>query len=343
MRKCIRPRRRPHLMWQLSKAPRNRLVRQPILRQLYLILFLVFTLLILLPSWTLYYLPRSRRPRQSWSLQRCLRVRWSRHLCGLIARCEIDYLGRDLSVEMVSMRVSIYTHLQDPLKLSHSHPVTIPPAPPSFLVGHPAQALNAIHSSKWTPHLIPPRLTWGRWERDPCSSYNFAPVQGFWFVGQKALPTDKMPLRPSDAPVMLHFHGGGYLCGTAAETDLTSSIPKALVKHSAIHHILSVDYRLAPRGPWPVPLLDAISAYKYLVDEGVEDIVIAGDSAGGHLALALTRWLQDEKALPMPKALVLMSPWCDVGFSNSWGEAEYTFNSDCDTVSPPRYQRLIKD
>lgn len=63
---------------------------------------------------------------------------------------------------------------------------------------------------------------------------------------------------------MLHFHGGGYLCGTAAESDLTSSICKALVNYSPIHHILSVDYRLAPVGPWPLPLLDAISAYHYL-------------------------------------------------------------------------------
>lgn len=161
------------------------------------------------------------------------------------------------------------------------------------------------------------------------------PVKSFWYTGIKESPEDIIKPRNPEDPVMLHFHGGGYLCGTAAETDLTSSIPKALVVHSAIHHVLSVDYRLAPIAPWPLPLLDAISAYRYLVeDEGVEDVVIAGDSAGGHLALALTRWLRDEGGrlgLRPPKALVLMSPWCDIGFSNNWGEA-YSFNADSDTI-----------
>ncbi|KAL7424470.1 hypothetical protein Q5752_000154 [Cryptotrichosporon argae] len=53
----------------------------------------------------------------------CLRVRWSRKVCGLVARCEIDYLGRDMDKQL------------DPLKLKHSHPLVIPPAPPELLVG----------------------------------------------------------------------------------------------------------------------------------------------------------------------------------------------------------------
>jgi acetyl esterase/lipase len=137
---------------------------------------------------------------------------------------------------------------------------------------------------------------------------------------------------------MLHFHGGGYLCGTAAETDLTSSIAKSLVIHSPIHHILSIDYRLAPKAPWPLPLLDAISSYWYLVkNEGVaeSDIVVVGDSAGGHLALALLRWLRDEGekvGLRMPRGQVLMSPWADIGFTNAWGDEGYNHNADSDTV-----------
>lgn len=180
------------------------------------------------------------------------------------------------------------------------------------------------------------RSSWGRWEKDQCSSLDFVPVKSFWFTGIKETPEDVLKPRHPEDPVMLHFHGGGYLCGTAAETDLTSSIPKALVVHSAIHHILSVDYRLAPVAPWPLPLLDAISAYRYLVEEeGVEDIVIAGDSAGGHLALALTRWIRDEGhrvGLRSPKALVLMSPWCDIGFSHNWGDEGYSYNAGSDTI-----------
>lgn len=138
---------------------------------------------------------------------------------------------------------------------------------------------------------------------------------------------------------MLHFHGGGYLCGTAAETDLTSSICMRLASSSPVDHVLSVDYRLAPTAPWPLPLLDAISAYHHLVhDQGVaeKDILLVGDSAGGHLALALARYLRDEgKVLGLagPKALVLMSPWVDVGFSNAWDEEGRNHNASSDVVS----------
>jgi hypothetical protein len=104
-----------------------------------------------------------------------------------------------------------------------------------------------------------------------------------------------------------------------------------------VHHILSVDYRLAPTAPWPLPLLDAISAYHYLVhNQGIDeqDIVLFGDSAGGHLALALARYLRDEGpalGLRGPRALVLMSPWVDVGFTNAWGDAKW-HNADSDTI-----------
>lgn len=226
--------------------------------------------------------------------------------------------------------------------LNHSHPVDIPHAPQEYLLGHVAECVATINASTWIPHFVHRSRpsSWGRWSRDESKSYGFAPVKGFWFTGQKDHPEDPPRSRQPDDPVMLHFHGGGYLCGTAAETDLTSSIPKALVMHSAIHHILSVDYRLAPTAPWPLALLDAISAYRYLVvDLGIaeRDIIIVGDSAGGHLALALTRWVRDEGprvGLRGQRALVLMSPWCDVGFTHSWGEG-YTFNANSDTVSEP--------
>lgn len=148
--------------------------------------------------------------------------------------------------------------------------------------------------------------------------------------------TPALPPREPGDPVGIHFHGGGYLCGTAAETDLTSSIAKNLVLHSPIHHILAVDYRLAPSSPWPLPLLDAISAYAYLVHtENIpeSDIILIGDSAGGHLALALARWLRDNPSLGYtgPKGLILLSPWVDIGFTTAWGEGKY-HNADSDLI-----------
>ncbi|KIR34246.1 endoplasmic reticulum protein [Cryptococcus deuterogattii MMRL2647] len=235
------------------------------------------------------------------------------------------------------------------MRLTHSHPVTVPPAPFHILRGHPKEMLELLHQSRgcWDPHFIyradrtAPGV-WGAWNsRDDkvlSKEYGFEAVKAFWFTGEKGEPDEKPRRRQDGDPVMLHFHGGGYLCGTAAESDLTSSICKALVNYSPIHHILSVDYRLAPVGPWPLPLLDAISAYYYLVKiEGIpeQDIVVGGDSAGGHLAMALTRWLRDEAdhvGLDMPRGMVLMSPWGDLGFTNAWGAEQYKYNADSDTI-----------
>ena len=128
----------------LATAPRNALLRHPHFRRLYLIFFVLVSLLILLPAWTILYLPRRNRPRQSWTLQRCLRVRWSRRLCALVARCEIDYLGRDLNMDF------------EPEKLTHSHSITIPPASASWLRGHAKETLDTLLASrgKWDVHLL---------------------------------------------------------------------------------------------------------------------------------------------------------------------------------------------
>lgn len=219
-----------------------------------------------------------------------------------------------------------------------------------------------LHASRgaWIPHFIHRQHplkegVWGEWNKDKNkdSIYGFTTVPAFWYSGRKA-SADERELSPSnlpchltaarrprqpDEPCVLNFHGGGHICGTAAETDLTSTIPKSLVEHTPLHHVLSVDYRLAPKAPWPLPLLDAISAYHYLlVHESIpaKDILICGDSAGGHLALAVVRWIRDEGpalGIQLPRALLLMSPWCDVGFSNAWGEYGFGYNANSDTVS----------
>lgn len=137
---------------------------------------------------------------------------------------------------------------------------------------------------------------------------------------------------------MLHFHGGGYVFGSAGEQDLVATISKDIVEYTPVTHILSVDYRLAPTAPWPLPLLDAISAYHHLVfAEQVEerDILLCGDSAGGHLALALSRWLHENgKALGLsgPRAVLLSSPWCDTGFTHQWGIEAVEHNADSDII-----------
>lgn len=87
---------------QLASAPRNPLHTHRIIRKLYIAFFFLYGFFVLVPLWFLWYWPRFTRPRRSWTAQRCVRIRWSRRVCAIVARCEIDWLGRDLSVQLVS-------------------------------------------------------------------------------------------------------------------------------------------------------------------------------------------------------------------------------------------------
>lgn len=80
--------------------------------------------------------------------------------------------------------------------------------------------------------------------------------------------------------------------------------------------VLSVDYRMAPEAPFPAGVVDAVCAYKYLLDNGTpaSKIVISGDSAGGGLTYALAVYLRDHQSeLPMPAGIAALTPWIDSG------------------------------
>ena len=110
--------------------------------------------------------------------------------------------------------------------------------------------------------------------------------------------------------VVLYLHGGGYVAGSIASyRDLVariSSVSKA--------RILILEYRLAPEFPFPNALEDSVAAYKWLVStENINpnNIIIAGDSAGGGLTLATAIKLRNE-GFPLPIAIVCLSPWTDL-------------------------------
>lgn len=109
---------------------------------------------------------------------------------------------------------------------------------------------------------------------------------------------------------VLYLHGGAYCVGSPATH-------RALVSHLARRsaaRIFVADYRLAPEHPFPAALDDAVAAYRALCSEGCDPVHMAliGDSAGGGLALATALRLR-ELGLPLPAALVLFSPWVDLG------------------------------
>lgn len=115
------------------------------------------------------------------------------------------------------------------------------------------------------------------------------------------------PTKSSDDKVILYLPGGGYCVGSYnTHSGLIGRLARA-----AGHPVLGITYRKAPEDPFPAAIEDAINVYKGLVREGKKNIIIAGDSAGGGLALATTMILRDE-GYKLPAALVLISPWTDL-------------------------------
>ncbi len=122
-------------------------------------------------------------------------------------------------------------------------------------------------------------------------------------------------LRPSGVPedkAILYVHGGGYVSGSCADhRGFVASFAKRLG-----YAALTYDYRLAPEHPYPAAVEDSLAVYRSLLERfRSEDILIAGESAGGGLTLALLFALKKE-GLPMPCAAVAISPWTDLTCSS---------------------------
>ena len=103
--------------------------------------------------------------------------------------------------------------------------------------------------------------------------------------------------------------------------------------------VLSFDYRLAPEHPYPAATEDAMKAWDYLMllGYGARDVIVAGDSAGGNLALSLVFKLKEQQRL-LPRGLVLMSPWTDL---TSSGDSHRT-KAELDPVLDADYlERMI--
>jgi acetyl esterase/lipase len=127
-----------------------------------------------------------------------------------------------------------------------------------------------------------------------------------------------------EGPVILYFHGGGYVFGSpqaygallahlSAKTGLPACLP---------------DYRLAPEHPFPAAVEDALTSYMALMDHP-GGVVIGGDSAGGGLALALLAEII-ARGLPKPNGTFAFSPLTDMTFSSD----SFTRNARADVVLP---------
>jgi acetyl esterase/lipase len=130
-----------------------------------------------------------------------------------------------------------------------------------------------------------------------------AGIKGEWII-PKGSNKDKL---------VMYVHGGGYVSGSCA--DHRGFVSKFAERCGVINYLY--EYRLAPEHPFPAALDDSVKIYEQLLIMGkkAENIIIAGESAGGGLVLAILLALK-EKKIPLPKAAVAISPWTDLTCSS---------------------------
>ena len=136
-----------------------------------------------------------------------------------------------------------------------------------------------------------------------------------------------------ESAVIMYIHGGGYVaCSARTHRPITA----ALARMTRLP-VFAVDYRLAPENRFPAAIDDVYTAYKWLAAQNDgKPIVLAGDSAGGGLTLALALKLR-EKAEQKPACIVCFSPWTDLTGS---GTSERT-NAEKDAMFYPENIRAF--
>ena len=160
-------------------------------------------------------------------------------------------------------------------------------------------------------------------------------------MGQNPIPGEK---------VLYFMHGGSYFCLSAHPSSPTSNLPRAIVKSCPqVRRAFNIEYRLSSivpgseEGAFPSALIDALAGYSYLanvVGFDPKDIIVCGDSAGGNLAHALTRYLVEYRgALPglpaPPGGLLLLAPWTDMSGSHFAPGSSVFRNSESDILAGP--------
>jgi acetyl esterase/lipase len=118
-----------------------------------------------------------------------------------------------------------------------------------------------------------------------------------------------IPRNSLTGQVLLYLHGGGFVFGlTPPHLQMGAHLARNLGMR-----ILMVDYRLAPDYPFPAALDDCVTAYRWLLKQGIvaQNIVVAGDSAGGNLTITALMKLRD-RGNSLPAAAACLSPATDL-------------------------------
>ncbi len=155
-------------------------------------------------------------------------------------------------------------------------------------------------------------------------SHPFDSFEGAWII-----PKDERR-----QGVMLYLHGGGYTCG---DLEYAKGFGATLAAECGCR-VFCPAYRLAPETPFPGAVEDALEAYEYLLSKGYSCITICGESAGGGLSYSLCLRLK-QLELPMPKAIIAISPWLDLTLSGS----SYVTNCDKDVALTMKQVHFFAD
>lgn len=201
------------------------------------------------------------------------------------------------------------------------------------------RALKALHSASAPETMDPEELERQRRSQELLGRLT-APMSGMeWEEFDLAgMPAAWMRLKcpHGNRRAVLYCHGGGYTSGNLGYSRVLAS---KLTQATGMD-VLSFEYRLAPEHPYPAAVEDALRAWDHLMllGYGAEQVVLAGDSAGGNLALVLCHLLRRAKRR-LPRALVLMSPWTDMTMSG----ASYQERADLDPMLTPDYIQAVRE
>ncbi|KZT55480.1 alpha/beta-hydrolase [Calocera cornea HHB12733] len=270
---------------------------------LYLSMVIPSTLLIRLPWYSLKYLLPAGRPRKSWPFSRALIVSVIRVFCYAIYDTGFQFTTTDPTIA--------------PKDWEKKGWVSVPPASGAIQ----GEILELARKNKI----------------DTENS-----ISGYWFGERGADGKAGQPAAEGEK-VVLYFHSGGYVMGTATDGLATAVVSGLLSIDVLFTRVFSLEYHVAkaapwdPAAPWPTQLIEGVAGFSYLVSIGFKphNILLCGDSSGGHMAFAVGHYLvkHPETALGSPGGLLLLSPTMDFTVSSDGPDSSFEKNQATDGLA----------
>jgi len=233
--------------------------REP-LKTLYVVQRLMTTLF-MVPWWVVYYglLPRSRRPRSSWSIKQIITVNFTRRVYKVTEKAGVTWGTRNPEKESKNSKLK-ETRFQwvDPLA---------------------EELRTGVVADSQVPFKRVGTFVWPRSKRQGCPSCA-GTAQNVSETTSKE--SDDIEAHPSGTPVIgIFLHGGGYCHMSAHEKSKTSKIPRRLIKDKVFTEIHAVEYRLLQHAPFPAALQDAAAVYAKIIRDHSHDSVSLSSSSSG--------------------------------------------------------------